>query len=118
MVLSPAWRARSQGKRLLPPVRQPAFQDLGTGLSRAQPRGSGLEQEEQDIRDHAVSGAAPAYSFRYEPHIWIRTSAFKKGVKQVTSCIFHEAAHVAGARGDVIAEIALDVLHRAGKIPR
>jgi hypothetical protein len=39
-------------------------------------------------------------------------------VKQVTSCIFHEAAHVAGARGDTLAEYALDVLHRAGGIPR
>ena len=35
-----------------------------------------------------------------------------------SSAFLHEAAHVAGARGDIIAEFALDVLHRAGKIPR
>jgi len=78
----------------------------------------GLADERQDVRDRAVSGVAPSYSFRLEPNIWIRRSAFDKGTRQLTSCILHEAAHVAGARGDLIAEIALDKLHNAAGLPR
>jgi hypothetical protein len=78
----------------------------------------GLAQERQDIKDRAVSGAAPSYSFRNEPNIWIRRSAFDKGTRQLTACIFHEVAHVAGARGDAIAEMALDKLHNSAGIPR
>ena len=78
----------------------------------------GIADEAIDIRAHAVSGPAPAMSFRKEPNIWIRSFAFKKGVRQLTSCIVHEAAHVAGAPGDSVAEYALDVIHRAAKLPR
>jgi hypothetical protein len=78
----------------------------------------GLAAERRDVRDHAVSGVAPSYSFRLQPDIWIRRSAFDKGTRQLTSCILHEAAHVAGARGDPLAEIARDKLHNTAGLPR
>jgi hypothetical protein len=71
----------------------------------------GLAVERGDARTNAVSGLAPSYSFRLEPNIWIRRSAFDKGAHQLTACIFHEAAHVAGARGDPLAEFGLEKLH-------
>lgn len=78
----------------------------------------GILDETRDIGAGGLSGAAPSYSFRNEPNMWIRESALRKGMVQITSCIFHEAAHVAGARGDILAEIALEVLHNAAGIPR
>jgi hypothetical protein len=78
----------------------------------------GLVDEAIDVRSKAVAGPAPAMSFRNEPNVWIRSFAFQKGERQITSCIMHEAAHVAGARGDVVAEFALDVIHRAAGLPR
>jgi len=78
----------------------------------------GIADDAADVRSHAVSGPAPAMSFRGEPNIWIRSFAFPKGVRQITSCILHEAAHVAGAPGDPVAEFALDVIHRASGLPR
>lgn len=86
--------------------------------SRDQRVARGLAKEAVDIAQHALSGRAPAVSFQYEPNIWIRSSAFDAGTEQVTSCVFHEAAHVAGARGEQTAEVALDVLHQAAGIPR
>lgn len=78
----------------------------------------GLKVEKQDVADHAVSGLAPSYSFRNQPNVWIRRSAFSQGTRQLTACIFHEAAHVAGATGDPIAEMALEKLHLSAGIPR
>jgi hypothetical protein len=78
----------------------------------------GLEVEQQDVLDEAVSGVAPSYSFRNEPNVWIRKSAFDAGIEQLTSCIFHEAAHVAGARGDPLAEFSLDTVHEAAGLKR
>jgi hypothetical protein len=78
----------------------------------------GIADEAIDVRSHAVKGPAPAMSFRGEPNIWIRSFAFPKGIRQITSCIIHEAAHVAGAPGDPVAEFALDVIHRAAGLPR
>jgi len=37
---------------------------------------------------------------------------------QLTSCILHEAAHVAGAPGDTVAEGALEGVQRAAGLPR
>lgn len=79
---------------------------------------AGLQVEEQDVQDQASAGYAPSYSFRNEPNVWIRKSAFDAGVNQLTACIFHEAAHVAGAPGDPIAEIALDTIHNAAGLKR
>jgi hypothetical protein len=78
----------------------------------------GIADEAIDIRSHALSGPAPAMSFRGEPNIWIRSFALSKGVRQISSYIIHEAAHVAGAPGDPVAEFALDVIHRAAGLPR
>lgn len=78
----------------------------------------GIEDEKDDIKVGAVSGAAPSYSIRKERNVWIRASALEKGLKQVTACIFHEAAHVAGAMGDPLAEFALEALHRTAGLPR
>jgi len=78
----------------------------------------GLAFERRDVRENAVSGLAPSYSFRLEPNIWIRRSAFDKGAHQLTACIFHEAAHVAGARGDPLAELGLEKLHVTAGLPR
>jgi len=78
----------------------------------------GILDEARDVKAGALSGAAPSYSFRNQPDIWIRESALRMGTTQITSCIFHEAAHVAGARGDILAEIALDVLHNTANIRR
>jgi hypothetical protein len=78
----------------------------------------GIAEDAADVRTHAVSGPTPSASFRGEPNVWIRSFALALGVRQITSCIIHEAAHVAGARGDAVAEYALDLIHRAAGIPR
>jgi hypothetical protein len=78
----------------------------------------GLADEQIDVQDQALAGVAPSYAFRNEPNVWIREHVLRAGATSVTACIFHEAAHVAGANGDTLAEVALDTVHKAAGIPR
>lgn len=97
-------------------LNRSVFNLLDTTTDQAVLRG--VADEQIDVQDGAVSGAAPSYSFRNKPNVWIRKSAFDKGVKQLTSCILHEAAHIAGAPGDTVAEWALEAVQRAAGHPR
>jgi hypothetical protein len=62
--------------------------------------------------------SAPAFSFMNSASIWIRDFSLAKGSKAIAANIIHEGAHLVGAPGNILAEVALDAIHNAAGLPR
>jgi hypothetical protein len=71
-----------------------------------------------ELKDDAISRARdkiyqspPAFSIISGRDVWLRGFLLKKGdPKEIAGALMHEAAHLAGAPGDFLAEIALEKL--------
>ncbi len=77
-----------------------------------------LKEDAEARRTDKEYQSAPAYSFRYGTDIWIREFSLAKGEKAIAANIIHEAAHLAGAPSDLLAEIAIDAIHNEAGLPR
>jgi hypothetical protein len=77
-----------------------------------------MADEVGDVRAGALGGPTPAFSFKDGTSIWIRKFSLDQGVRAIVSNIIHEGAHLAGAPGNLVAEVALDVIHRKAGFPR
>jgi hypothetical protein len=59
------------------------------------------------------------FSFPLGENIWLKRSLFEsKNIKDLAATILHEVCHIAGARGDMLAEVALNIIHNAAGLPR
>ncbi len=76
-----------------------------------------VKELKEDQISRAISKqykSPPAFSIINGRDVWLRTFVLKKGDrKPLTGALMHEAAHLAGAPGDLLAEIALE---RIGEI--
>ncbi|MBC8164567.1 MAG: hypothetical protein H7Y20_01700 [Bryobacteraceae bacterium] len=77
-----------------------------------------LTEDAESVKKDPAYSSPPALSFPKQPNIWIRRFSLQKGERAVAANIIHECSHVAGAPGNQLAEIALDVIHNAAGLPR
>ena len=55
----------------------------------------------------------PAFSIVGGRDVWLREAQLRKGPKAIAGSLLHEAAHLAGAPANPLAEVALEALHNA-----
>jgi hypothetical protein len=74
-------------------------------------------KREEDIME--ISHLLSIFSEVNGHDIWLRKNLLKTGGPEaIASAIMHEAAHLAGAPGELLAEIAIERLHQASGYPR
>jgi hypothetical protein len=77
-----------------------------------------LEDEAKASKQDPSFQFSPAFSIVNGRDIWLREFQLQKGVRAVVGSLIHEAAHLAGAPNNPLAEIALDRIHNAAGYPR
>lgn len=77
-----------------------------------------LKEDMAAMKKDRTYQQAPAYSVVGGTDIWICEWQLAKGDRAIAGSIIHEAAHLAGARNDLFAEMAIDRIHQAAGIPR
>ena len=55
----------------------------------------------------------PAFSIVGGRDVWIREAQLQRPATALAGTFLHEAAHLAGARADMIAEVAIEAIHNA-----
>jgi hypothetical protein len=77
-----------------------------------------LKEDAEGKKRDRLYQSAPAYSFMNSANIWIREFSLAKGSRAIAANIIHEGAHLVGAPGNILAEIAIDGIHNAAGLPR
>ncbi len=73
-----------------------------------------LRKDEEARKSDSNYKLPPAYSTINGEDVWLREFQLQKKPKAIAGSIMHEAAHLAGAPTDLLAEIALESIHNAG----
>src|SRR3972149_6697743 len=74
-----------------------------------------LTKEAESIKKDNTYQQAPAFTIPVGGrNVYLREFQLRKEPKVIASSLMHEAAHVAGAPGALLAEIALEALHNVG----
>jgi hypothetical protein len=77
-----------------------------------------LERDSEALRMDRTYQRPPAYSVPNQPNIWLLEFQLRKSVRVIAGSVLHEAMHVAGAPSHLLAEFALDAIHKAAGLPR
>lgn len=74
--------------------------------------------ETQSLQDDPLFELSPAFSEVNGTNVWLREFQLQKGERAVVGSLIHEAAHLAGAPGGMLAEVAIDIIHNSAGYPR
>ena len=75
-------------------------------------------EDETRIRQKDPFRLTLAFSIVNSRNVWLREFQLQKGVSAVVGSLIHEAARLAGAPNDYLADYALDIIHHAAGYPR
>lgn len=77
-----------------------------------------LREDAEARRQDPLYQSAPAFSFRDGSEMWFREFRFAQSERAIAADIVHEGAHLVGAPGDMLAELAIDAIHNAAGLRR
>jgi len=77
-----------------------------------------VQGEDKDAKTDKQFQRTRAFSFQNGSDIWLRHFHLSQGERAITGSIVHEAAHLAGAQGDLGAEMVLLAIDKASGYPR
>ena len=76
-------------------------------------------QDDAEARKKDPKYQSPAaFSIINGKDVWLREFLLQKDPKAIAGSLVHEAAHLAGAPGNPLAEMAIDTIHNAAGLPR
>lgn len=73
-----------------------------------------IAEEARALAEDPKFQQSPAASVPNGKLVWIRQAQLQQPAEVIAGTLLHEAAHLAGAPGNLLAEFALEAIHNAG----